>query len=166
MPLQDIAYVSNEVATFVFGTYMAITCSTRYNWLYSFWHIYRPMSDLYVHSNEECDPYFQCSSHVFVQWCQSHETYLKYIYIACGHMVEASDFWVANKYIYISIYASERNALYTQPTLPVMKKDMQRFCFIIGGFSLRATSLEVNGVYLVWRFSFITADFSLKVTSL
>ena len=46
------------------------------------------------------------------------------------------------------------------------KKNMQKFCFIIGGFSLREKSLKVNGVYLVWRFSFVITDFSLKVTSL
>ena len=35
------------------------------------------------------------------------------------------------------------------------EKNMRRFCFVIGVFSLRATSLWVNGVYLVWRFSFL-----------
>ena len=40
-------------------------------------------------------------------------------------------------------------------TLPITKKNMQRFCFVIGGFSLRAMYFWVKGVYLVWRFSFV-----------
>ena len=36
----------------------------------------------------------------------------------------------------------------------IEKKNIQRFSFIIGGFSLRATLLQVNGKYLVWRLIF------------
>ena len=57
-----------------------------------------------------------------------------------------------------------RNTLHS--TYNKKKKNMRRVCFIIGGFSLRAMYLWVNGVYLVQRFSFVIADFSLKATSL
>ena len=41
-----------------------------------------------------------------------------------------------------SNYASATDALkHLHSTPPIMKKNMWRFCFIIGGFSLRVTSL-------------------------